>query len=92
MLSEALPQPPVEGRALRAQRHAAGAVPQLLQPGLGNGGEQRADVRVGRVLLREQERPQVVVERTEAGEGGPGRARCVERGQRGPYVLSSQES
>jgi hypothetical protein len=85
---------PVEGLCLAQQRKTGGAVPVDLQPGLGVLGEQLEDVRVARVLAREQQRPEVVVEPAEArvvlgagvGAGGVDRRELRAEESRQPAV------
>ena len=91
----AVAQPAVERDALRGERRARGAVPRRLQRRVRHRGQQRADVRPAVVLLREEQRPDVGVERAEAREvlGAAVRARRVDRaqlvarGQLEPFVV-----
>ena len=88
-------QPAVERDALSGERRARGAVPRRLQRRVRHRREQRADVRPAVVLLREQQRPDVGVERAEAREvlraavraRRVDRAQLVARGQLEPLVV-----
>src|SRR4051812_15581183 len=68
MLGEPLAQLHVERLRLGGEHCSARPVPQSLQRRVGHVREQRPDVRIGVVLLREQERPEIGIELAEKRE------------------------